>query len=101
MESPGRWKRLLKKRPGLQLRMTISYVVVSVTIALLVELLLVGILFFVILRLPYMDQNTQDTTEQRAQFYALQAAVQANGDTLNPFTTFQPGQTFSLVPPMS
>ena len=101
MERSSLLNRLLKKRPGLQLRMTISYVVVSVTIALLIELLFVGIFFFVILRLPYVDQNTQDATEQRAQFYALQAAVQANGDTLNPFTTFQPGQTFSLVPPMS
>ena len=99
MEHPGRWNRLLKKRPGLQLRMTISYVVVSVTIALLVELLLVGIFFFVILKLPFVDQNTQDATEQTAQFYALEAALQANGDTLNPFTTFQPSQTFSLVAP--
>lgn len=97
MEHTGRWNRFLKKRTGLQLRMTISYVVVSVTIALLVELLLVGIFFFVILRLPFIDQNTENITEQTARYYALQAALQANGDTLNSFSTFQPGQTFSLI----
>lgn len=98
-EHPGLMRRLLKKRPGLQLRMTASYVVVSVVTALLVELLLIVIFVLVILRLPFVDQSTQDTAGQTAQVYALQAAVQANGNALNPRSTFQSGQPFSLIPP--
>ncbi len=101
MERRRQGIRFLKKRPGLQLRMTISYVVVSVITALLFELIIIGVFFFVILRLPFVDQNTQDATEQTAQFYALQAAVQAKGDTLNPLSTFLSGQPFSLVAPKS
>src|SRR6266704_3410076 len=91
--------RFLKKRPGLQLRMTFSYVAVSVGSALLLELLIVGIWFFVISRFPVVDQGTRIATEHTAQIYALEAAVQANGDTLNPRSTFQPGQPSSLVLP--
>ncbi len=90
----------LKKRPGLQLRMTTSYVVVSVVSALLLELLAVGIGFLVITFFPsFVEQGIQADTEHTAQIYALQAAVQANGDTLNPHSTFQPGQPTSLVLP--
>jgi serine phosphatase RsbU (regulator of sigma subunit) len=99
MEGRRKGSRFLKKRPGLQLRMTFSYVVVSVASALLLELLVVGIFFLVILRLPFVDQSTRIATEQTAQIYALEAAVQANGDTLNPRSTFQPGQPTSLVLP--
>jgi serine phosphatase RsbU (regulator of sigma subunit) len=96
---PGEHQRWRNRFKGLQFRMTISYVAVSVAIALLVELLFVGIFFFVILRLPFVDQTTLDASEQTAQFYALEAAVQGNGDTLNPHSTFQSGQPFSLKPP--
>jgi len=91
--------RFLKKRPGLQLRMTTSYVVVSVASALLLELLIVGIWFLVISRLPVVEQGARMAAEHTAQIYALQAAVQANGDALNPRSTFQLGQPASLVLP--
>jgi serine phosphatase RsbU (regulator of sigma subunit) len=99
MERRRQGNRFLKKRPGLQLRMTTSYVVVSVVSALVLELLVVGIFFLVILRLPFVEQGILADTEHTAQIYAWAAAVQANGDTLNPRSTFQPGQPASLVPP--
>jgi len=90
----------LKPWSKLRVRMTISYVVVSVVSALLVELLLVLIFFFVITRLPFVDQSAMGAADSAAQYYALEAAVQANGNMLNPASTFQSGQPFSLnVPP--
>ena len=74
-------------------------VVVSVVSALLVELLLVLLFFFVILRLPFVDQGTMDAANGTAQYYALEAAVQANGNALNPASTFQSGQPTSLTLP--
>lgn len=89
----------LKRWSKLRLRMTISYVVVSVVSALLVELLIALLFFLVILRLPFVDQSTMASASNAAQFYALEAALQANGDTLNPASTFQQGQPFSLTLP--
>jgi serine phosphatase RsbU (regulator of sigma subunit) len=86
-----------KKRRGLQLRMTLSYMGVSVATALLLELLIIAIFLFVILRLPVVDPNTQNDAQHIAHVYALEAAVQANGGNLNPRSTFQPGQPSSLV----
>jgi len=77
--------------------MTTSYVVVSVVSALVIELLLI-VLFLVVLS-PLIDQNVQDLARQTAQSYALQAANQGGGVALNPRSTFQPGQPFSLVLP--
>ena len=94
-----KWENL-KPWSKLQVRMTISYVVVSVVSALLVELLLALIFFLFILRLPFVDQSTMDAANSAARYYALEAAVQANGNVLNPASTFQQGQPFSLtVPP--
>ena len=90
----------LKSWSKLRVRMTISYVVVSVVSALLVELLLTLLFFFVILRLPFVDQSTYNSATGAAQYYALEAGLQANGNALNPATTFQQGQPFSLsLPP--
>jgi serine phosphatase RsbU (regulator of sigma subunit) len=89
----------LKTRSKLRTQMTISYVIVSVVSALLVELLLVVLVFLVILRLPIIDQATLDTASGAAQYYALEAAWQANGNTLNPASTFQAGQPDSLTLP--
>jgi serine phosphatase RsbU (regulator of sigma subunit) len=89
----------LKPWSKLRVRMTISYVAVSVVSALLVELLLAMLFFFVILRLPFVDQSTLDSAGSAAQYYALEAALQANGNELNPASTFQPGQPFSLTLP--
>jgi len=89
----------LKSWSKLRVQMTISYVGVSVVSALLVELLLAMIFFFVLLRLPFADQNMIDTANQAAQNYAWEAAVQAGGTALDPRTTFQPGQASSLTLP--
>ena len=98
-EGRRKGNRFLKKRPGLQLRMTTSYVVVSVISALVLELLIAGAWFLVIIRLPAVEQGTLTSAQQSAQLYALKAAVLANGDILNPRSTFQPDQPASLVPP--
>lgn len=98
IERPQKGEKL-RSRSKLRVQMTISYVIVSVVSALLVELLLVLIFFLVILRLPFIDQTTMDAAGAAAQHYALEAAVQANGNTLNPASTFQAGQPDSLTLP--
>src|SRR5215469_2918846 len=92
---PGR--KTLKLWSRLQVRMTTSYVVVSVVSALLLELLV--ILFFFMVLSPFIDQNIQDTARQAAKTYAQEAASQGGGVALNPHSTFQSGQPFSLVLP--
>ena len=89
----------LKFWSKLRVRMTISYVIVSVVSALLVELLLASIFFLVILRMPFIDQGTLDSANGVAQYYALESALQANGNALDPASTFQPGRPSSLTLP--
>jgi serine phosphatase RsbU (regulator of sigma subunit) len=68
--------------------------------ALLLELLLVGIAFLFVTLFPSSVEQAELMTEQHtAHIYALQAAVQAHGDALNPRSTFQPGLPTSLVLP--
>ncbi|HXL37020.1 MAG TPA: hypothetical protein VN954_07440, partial [Ktedonobacteraceae bacterium] len=90
-------RKTLKLWSRLQVRMTTSYVVVSVVSALLIELLLI-VIFFVVIS-PYIDQNYQDTAKRIAQGYAKAAAAQGGGIALDPNSTFQPGQPSSLVLP--
>src|SRR5260370_17756212 len=94
-----RQDKTLRMWSKLRVRMTISYVVVSVVSALLVELLLASIFFLIILRSPFVEQNTIDTANLTAQYYALEAAAIGGGTTLDPHTTFQLGQPFSLTLP--
>src|ERR1700686_3388544 len=89
----------LKFWSKLRVQMTISYVGVSVVSALLVELLLALLFFLIILRLPFVDQTAMNTANHVAQVYALEAAVQAGGNALDPRTTFQAGQSSSLTLP--
>jgi serine phosphatase RsbU (regulator of sigma subunit) len=96
-QSTGGKRKTLKLWSRLQVRMTISYVVVSVVSALVIELLLI-VLLLVILT-PFIDQNVQDMARQSAQSYAQEAARLGNGVALNPHSTFQPGQPFSLALP--
>lgn len=83
----------------LQVRMMLSYVVVSVITALLLELLLILAFVFVIGRLPFIDQNSETVARGSAQVYALEAAALANGGALAPDTMFQPGHPSSLAAP--
>jgi serine phosphatase RsbU (regulator of sigma subunit) len=92
-----RQRNTLKLWSRLQMRMTISYVGVSVVIVLLVEFLLI-VIFFVVLS-PFIDQNFQSIVKKTAQDYAKVAAAQAGGVALNPHSTFKPGQSSSLVLP--
>lgn len=90
-------RKTLKWWSRLQVRMTTSYVVVSVVSALVIELLL--IVLFLVVFTPIIDQFVQDMARQYAQSYAIQAANQGRGVALNPQSTFQQGQRFSLVLP--
>ncbi|MGH2497041.1 MAG: PP2C family protein-serine/threonine phosphatase, partial [Ktedonobacteraceae bacterium] len=100
VKKPGRRQRREKKAwSKLRVRMTISYVVVSVVSALLVELLLASFFFLVILRLPFVDSATLISAKNTAQLYALEASVQSGGNALDPRSTFQPGQPGSLTLP--
>ncbi|HZS79420.1 MAG TPA: SpoIIE family protein phosphatase [Ktedonobacteraceae bacterium] len=83
----------------LRVRMMISYVLVSVAVALLFELLIGLALFLVIPHLPYVDKNALDIAQNSAQLYSLQAALLAKDNRLNPHTTFQPDQPATLVLP--
>jgi len=96
-EEHKRQRKTLKLWSRLQMRMAISYVGVSVVIALLVELLLI-VIFFVVLS-PFIDQNFQGIVKKTAQDYAKVAAAQAGGVALNPHSTFKPRQSSSLVLP--
>ena len=96
-KSVGLERKTLKLWSRLQVRMTTSYVVVSVVSALLIELLLI-VIFFVVIS-PYIDQNYQDTAKRIAQGYAKAAAAQGGGIALDPNSTFQPDQPSSLVLP--
>jgi serine phosphatase RsbU (regulator of sigma subunit) len=96
-KSAKRKRKTVKMWSRLQVRMTTSFVVVSVVSALVIELLLI-VLFLVVLT-PLIDQNFQDMAMKNAQSYALQAANQGSGVALNSHSTFQLGHPFSLVLP--
>src|SRR6516164_576887 len=76
------------KLGGLQVRMTFSYVWVTALFVLLLEILAVSLYILLI--------NFQAETANLALAHA--ASVQSNGLVLNPRTTFQPGQPYSLMP---
>ncbi len=79
----------------LQVRMTISYVGVSLFIVLLLELLVLTIIFFA-LTSPLVDDVIQSSAQHTAQFYALEATTLSGETALAPNITFQPGQPSSL-----
>ena len=82
----------------LQVRMAVSYIGVTLIIVLALEFLLILIFYIVIVVSPLTDTVLGSVTRNTAQTYALEAALQVQGDTLNPSTTFQPGQTSSIAP---
>jgi serine phosphatase RsbU (regulator of sigma subunit) len=98
-KSAKRKLKTVKMWSRLQIRMTISYVVLSVAIALLLELLLSLTWFFVAPQLPFVYLGALDSAKQSAQIYALAAAAQGGGDALDFHSTFQPGQPSSLILP--
>jgi len=96
MERNGKFEAV-KKWSGLQTRMTISYVAVTVVTALLLELLIGGTIVVVLSSTSILDKVILTTTKHTAQVYALEAALKAEGTALNPQTTFQPGQPASIA----
>ena len=82
----------------LYFRMTISYLGVMVVIVLLLEFL-IGLAISLILTSPLVDDVVSNTAKQTAHAYALEAAVNAGGTTLDPRSTFQPGSPSSIALP--
>ncbi len=87
---PPKWR-------GLQARMAFSYVWVTVTAVFLLELLIASLLALLIGGL-YVYTVFPQFAEQVARQYAFVAALQADGTSLNPQSTFRPGQPDSLLP---
>lgn len=92
----GSAPRVLRWR-GLQARMTISYVLVTVAAMFLLEIL-IGILLTSLIGAFYSDALFPQIAGQVARQYAFVAALQANSTALNPRSTFLPGQPDSLLP---
>ena len=92
----GSAPRVLRWR-GLQARMAISYVLVTVAAVFLLEVLVITLLASLIGSL-YANVLFPQIAEQVARQYAFVAALQANSTALNPQSTFLPGQPDSLLP---
>lgn len=90
---PRRWTPLR----GLQARMTFSYVWVTALFVLLLEIL-ASFLFIILLNFN-LETNDLALAERVGVQYAYAASLQSDGLVLNPRSTFQPGQPYSLAPP--
>jgi signal transduction histidine kinase len=93
--------RKLGRISRLQVRMTLSYILVTAVAVLLLEGLnfaLLTVLSATILP-EEASQVLTPIVRQQAEVYALEAQVQAIGPTLNPQTTFRPDQPTTLAPP--
>jgi signal transduction histidine kinase len=82
---------------GLQARMMLSYVLVTVAAMFLLEIL-IGTLLLSLIGALYANVIFPQLAGQVARQYAFAAALQANGTALNPQSTFLPGQPDSLQP---
>ncbi len=83
---------------GLQLRMTVSYIWVSVILVFVLEILAtigLSLIFFLVVT-PYVYTLN---AKQVAQHYALIASLHAQAAALDPRSTFQAGQPGTLVLP--
>jgi signal transduction histidine kinase len=87
---PGLWL-------GLQARMTISYVWVTVVSVLVLEALVMTLLAVVAVSL-LKSQVLPVAAAEIAQDYALAAGGRASGAVLDPHATFEPNRSGSLVP---
>ncbi|HEU5376875.1 MAG TPA: SpoIIE family protein phosphatase [Ktedonobacteraceae bacterium] len=86
-----------KWRSRLSVRMTISYVGLSILNVLLLELVIGGIVLFVVTFSSVVDLGLQPVAQQTAQAYAAEAKLQGAGVSLDERMTFQPGQPFSIA----
>ncbi|MFL5628623.1 MAG: histidine kinase [Ktedonobacteraceae bacterium] len=90
-------KHITGKWSGLYMRMTISYVCISVVAVLLLELLAGFVVFWLLVYSPLDGTDGLLEARQTAQLYALTASMQGQGVRLNPHSTFMPGQAASLT----
>ncbi|HEV8191540.1 MAG TPA: SpoIIE family protein phosphatase [Ktedonobacterales bacterium] len=90
-------ERISRMLSGLQFRMSLSYALTSLAAALLIEILF-GMLVWVIVTLtPLPTIGYLASARQAADLYALKAAAQAGGGSLDPQTTFEPGKPASIA----
>lgn len=80
----------------LRTRMAISFVAVTLLIVLLLESLVVAVMLYIFTISPVTSYWALQSAENTAQIFALQAAVQAGENGLNPSTTFAPGRPSTL-----
>ncbi len=78
--------------------MAISYISVTLIIVLLLEFLFILLVYVIVVISPATDAIAGSMVRNTAQTYGLEATIQAKGATLNPASTFQPGQASSLAP---
>ncbi len=76
--------------------MAISYVIVSFVIVLGLVSLFSAFAIYTLTRTPVLAYLVLYIADRTAQTYALQAALWAEGEELNPGTTFEPGRPTSL-----
>ena len=76
--------------------MAVSYVAVSLVIVLSLLSLISALAIYTLERTPVLAYLVLAIADRSAHTYALQAAVWAEGEQLNPGTTFEPGQPISL-----
>ncbi len=88
-----------KRFSNLQVRMTLSYVIVSVLIILLFEILVSGLVYYALAKSPLLALLSQYRTQLIVERYALKLEAMGSGVTLAPQITFNPGQAGSLDPP--
>jgi NarL family two-component system sensor histidine kinase LiaS len=87
------------KWSGLQFRMAASYALTTLLAALLLEILVGTTIWALLTYGPLTEDGVIASARQAAELYALTAAVQAPGATLDPQTTFEPGQPSSIALP--
>lgn len=80
----------------LRTRMAASYVAVTLLIVLLLESLVVAMVLAVFTASPVTAYWALHSAGNTAHIFALQAALQADENGLNPSTTFEPGHPASL-----
>src|SRR5258708_317899 len=88
-----RFKRLVS---GLQFRTTVSYALTTLAAVLLIELLVGGTVLTLLSRGTFA-QAFNARVQQGAALYALAAAAQSDGTTLDPRITFEPGRPASIA----
>jgi serine phosphatase RsbU (regulator of sigma subunit)/anti-sigma regulatory factor (Ser/Thr protein kinase) len=88
-----------QKWSRLSVRVTISYIGLSVFNVLLLEFFIGAAIILIIMFSPIVDLGLQPVTLQVAQSYASAAKLQGAGISLNARMTFQPGRPFSIAPP--